>query len=511
MPVDEITDEVTIGSTPGSPNGQVPETAGRVIKVGAVATREYVAGSPLSYYTNLPKVLPFAIDDLTSELGHDLYSKMMFDAQVRSTVSVFKAGILEEGITLTPAIDDADEDGYEQAKDLYDRAQRMLEEIDIDAALWDMADAVAFGHRIAEQVYDLDSTITGKQEYVLRTLAVRPPESVAFVVDVYLNVLGILGRIPGEPFGVQQGALLADIEHTANLLPRSKFAVLTFRPVNNSPLGSSCLRAAYDPWNVKQQLKKEFLKYLAQFATPSLVGTTAEGAQAYQLLNADGTGMEDQYGNPVMRTPEEDQITAMEAFKNGSAISQPYGATVTPIEMTGDGAPFLKAFDFLDRQITKAVLNQTLATEEGQHQTRAASGTHKDILDTITRQAKRPVERMVRRDILGTWLMLNGQEKLAQLLPNVTLGTLENEDLGAQRLAVAALYKAGYLDSSQLPGVDSELKLPERVIAPEPPVQPVAQPPGQVPADPTQPQTAPNQPPAQPQEQPLDPAEPVSV
>jgi len=136
------------------------------------------------------------------------------------------------------------------------------------------------------------------------------------------------------------------------------------------------------------------------------------------------------------------------------------------------------------------VLHQTLATEEGEHQTRAASGTHKDILDTITRQAKRPIERMVEHDILRTWCRLNGEERLIPLLPKVTFGVLENEDIAAMRMSVAELNKAGYLDKSQYPGLDEELQLPKRDPAsledPEPvvgqtPGMPAQSPPRQVP------------------------------
>jgi hypothetical protein len=447
----------TVDSLPGSPNGALPESPGKQVKVLADARKEYSAGSKLQWYLNISRSLPWGIDDVSLSFGDDIFDRMLLDAQCRAVVSVFKAGILETGPTFTSAVDRKEDDGYDQAATLVDQIERMLSDltVSLDDVLWNMTDAVAAGNKIAEMVFALDSTITGKQQYNLTQLSVKPRESTAFVVDSFLNVLGILGRVPGQPFGVQQGMLLADIEHTANLLPRSKFAILTFRPNNNSPVGTSILRPAFDPWQQKQQLKKEFLKYLTQFATPSLIGTTPEGAQDYQ-------SPPDVNGATVTITPEQALLQALEAFANGTALALPYGSLVKALEMAGDGAPFLNAFQFLDLQITKAVLNQTLATEEGQHQTRAASGTHKDILDTLTRQGKRPVERMLSRDVLGTWMRLNGMDALMDLMPKVSLGTAESEDLPKMWTSIAALWKAGALHPTQLSEIDRMLGLPER-------------------------------------------------
>jgi hypothetical protein len=462
MPTNELTDEVVVGGTPGTPT--TPATPGKPVELKALSENEYVAGSAPSWYLNMPRALPWSADDVQHEFGADVYARMMLDAQCKSVVSVFKAAVLEDGIQLRPAVDDKDKPGYKKAVRFVEDAEHMLENMEgsFDDKLWDMLDAVAVGNRMAEQTYDLDTTPSGQKKYQLSHLAVRPMESTAFVVDVYLNVLGIMARIPGQPMSVQQGLLLTDLEHS-NVLPRSKFAILSFRPKNGDPRGTSLLRAAFDPWNAKVQLKREFLKYLTQFASPSLIGYTAEEAAPYAIKNSDGSPLLDAYGNPVMRTPEDDMVAALQQFANGTATALPFGARVQPIEMTGDGKPFLDAFDFLDRQITKAVLQQTLATEEGQHQTRASSATHKDLLDTITRQTKRPVERMIRRDILRVWMQLNGSD--VELTPKVTLGTVQTEDLARLWTAMANLNGSDFLHESQLMALDEMLRLPVRTEA----------------------------------------------
>lgn len=459
-----LSESVTVGGTPGSlDDPSASSSPGKTFDVKALAEQEYVAGSALQWYNDIPRALPWALSDVDRDFGADIWEKMLTDPQCRAAVNIAKASVMEEGLQLTSPVEDKDDDGYDQAAQMVEDIERQFADMQhpLDDVLWDMLDAVALGNRMAEQTFSLES-VRGTTRYALHDLSVKPRESVAFVVDAYLNVLGILGRIPGQPFGVQQGMLLTDMEHTPNLLPRSKFAVLTFRPQNGDPRGTSLLRPAFDAWNQKQQLKREFLKYLTQFASPSLIGFTAEGADSYQLAGVDGTPATDIYGNPVVQSPEADMVAAMQTLANGMAIAFPFGADVKPLQMTGDGKPFLDAFRFLDQQIVKAVLHQTLATEEGQHQSRAASGTHKDILDTIIRQAKRPLERMMQRDVLRTWVRLNYGDTMLPLTPVATLGTAETEDLPRLWAGLAALQNADYLHDSQYADIDKILGLPER-------------------------------------------------
>lgn len=458
----ELEQTVVVSGTPGGIGGA--PTPGREITIAAAAAQEYVAGSSYSWYSNVAHALPWQLDDVSRDFGADIYQRMLLDSQVRKVTNVIKAAILEDGLSVTSAIEHRDADGYDQARELVDTVERMLADLatSLDDVLWDMLDAIAVGNRVAEQVYTLDTSLSGRSRYALAHLTVKPFNAYAFVVDVYFNLIGILGRVPGQPFGVQQGTLLADLEHTVNLLPRSKFAVLTFRPHDSDPRGTSVIRPAFDPWNQKQQVKREFLKYLTQFATPSLIGYTAPDADPYQRADANGVLLYDTQGNPLLQTPEQDMLAALQQFANGVATVFPNGASVQPVEMTGDGQAYLNAFDFWNREISNAVLHQTLATEEGLHQTRASSGIQKDTLDTIVRQAKRPVARMLTRDVLRVWLQLNGQEQLMELLPVLSLGTAEQEDRPALWMAAAALRRAGYIHSSQYAELDRTLGLPER-------------------------------------------------
>lgn len=459
---DILTQPVVTGDTPGSPNGQIAPIVGNAGLVTADPRRQYVAGSGLAWYSNYARSLPWAFDDLTSDFGDDYYERMLFDAVVSSCVTIYKASVLEEGIALAPAVSDKDADGYDKAKLLLEYCERVLSDIDpsMDDTLWGMLDACAYGNKVAELNWDDDRTYSGMRHLKLTSIKVKPRRSTAFVVDTYLNVLGLVARIPGIGVPVQTGTILAiaDPGQLDNLLPRSKFAVLTFRPKDNDPRGTSILRPANTAWYNKMQTWPEYLKYLAQFASPGLIGFTPEGAESAPLLDGDG--------NPIgtLASPEQLMVNTMAAWRNGAALAFAGGSAVTVVQSQGEGRAFLAAFDEYDRQISKAILTQTLATGEGQHQARAAARSHQDVLTTLVRQGRRAVVRMLTRDVLRQMIRFNfGEQAALEFTPKVSLGEVENQDWGARAAGIAALTTAQYLDPSQFPAIDqSMLDLPPR-------------------------------------------------
>lgn len=457
-----IQDQVRVGTTPGAPNvGRRPEP-GVVGTISADVRQEYVSAGFVSFYKNYPRVLSWSIDDVSRDFGDDIYDRMLLDDQVSSVVGVLKTGILEDGVRLTPAVEDEDADGYALAAELVELCERALDETAtaFDDVLWDLMSGMAYGNRVAEQVYHLEGAPSGRQELTLRNVMVTPRRSTAFLVDTYNNVLGLMGLVPGYAVPVQVGLILTDVQHQGNLLPREKFAVLTYRPKDGDPRGTSVLRPAFDAWWSKVQLAPEFIKFLTQFGAPSLIGHTAPEASEEPQLDADGNPTFDANGNPLLLNPEQQMLNALTAFRSGTALVFPDGADVRTLEILGDGNVYLKAFERYDRRITKAILYQTLATEEGQHQTRAAAGTHRDVLTTIIRQGKKSVRRLIRHDILRPLVRYNYGDAALPLVPHVSLGETEQEDLAG---TLQALGYVGYtVDASQFPGIDAMLSLPER-------------------------------------------------
>lgn len=422
----------------------------------AALDREYVVGGAFWWYRGAQArglALPWAFDDVLQDFGPDLYARMGNDAQVAACDIMLRAGILEDGAMLAPAVDEAGADGYDQAKKILSFCEQSLDglETPLDDVLWDLLACIGQGNRFAEITYHPFDRAPQPGRAMLRALAVKPRESAAFVVDPYMRLMGLVVNEVEGARRVLPGALI-DPETTPNLLPREKFAIMTFRPVNNDPRGTSAWRPAYNPWWLKMQTWQEFLKYLAQFASPSIVGTTAPEAR---------TETDEDTGQPISAVQA--LLKRLLAFQNGTALALPNGAAADLLFSQGEGRAFLNAFQLFNQEITKAITTQTLATSEGEHASRAQASVHQDALDTLVRQAKRSVCRMLRRDVLCNLVRYNYGDALAPLTPKVSLGETEATDIAKLMAAIAQLETSGFLDPSQRPGVDRLLNLPARM------------------------------------------------
>lgn len=459
QPVD-ITEEIQSGNTPGQPNKGISPTPGTVSTAKARLTESYVASGYNQYFLNYLRSLPHTLDDVTKDFGDDLYDRMQRDAQLAKLVIDFKAGMLQGGMQLSPAVDEKDPNG-ERARDLMTWCQWVLDRMKtaLPDVLWDMAGAVAVGSRVAELVWELGADLHGAQKLLLKAIKVKPRTSTAFVTNSFNDLVGLLVLMPGQPFIPQTGLLITDPTALPNFLPREKFAIYTFRPQNDDPRGTSVLRPAYDAWWFKQQVKGQYLKYLAQFANPSLIGYTPEGAEA------ETTTTMDQYGGisvAVGKTPETAMNEMLANFQNCTALTFVGGSKVDLIESKGNGEAFTAAFSFLNNEMAGAILGQTLATEEGKHQSRAASNTHEATMDTIIRQAKDGLARMIAEDILTPLVRYNFGDAATAYLPKVSLGSIEQQNQPQQWVAFADVFKSGALGQSQMDACYAMLGFPAR-------------------------------------------------
>lgn len=446
----------------------IPQQTAPDARVAVDLTHQYVSGGSAWWYGNAARSLPWQIDDISLAFGDDLYDKMMTDPIVASAVNIFKAGILAEGVTLSGAIADRDDPDYGRAAELVDWCERVLADLegDLDVVLWNMLDALPYGNKVAELIWETDRSYAGTEQVVLRAAHVKPRRSVAMVVDPYKKLLGMLGLLPGQNAWPLTGIQIADLAQVGNFVPAEKFLVLTNRMADNDPRGTSILRPAYDPWWRKEQTKSQHLKFLGVFAMASLVGFTAKGAQPTARRDAAGNLLHDQAGNPVMDYPTDVMRDALLAFQNGTVAVFPDGSAdgsrVQVIPAQGSGEPFLQAFTGQDQEIVRAILTSTLGVAEGQHASRAQASVHQDSQHTIIGQSKRGVCSALRTQVLMRAVAYNYGPDARRLAPKVSLGGTEQEDIAKVWTAVAALATAGYLDPSQLARLDVQVNLPER-------------------------------------------------
>lgn len=394
------------------------------------------------------------IDDLQRGVRYDIYEQMMLDGQVKACVGLLIAGIIGGGCDILPA-SKPDAPSYQRDTEVAEFVRACLFDHCKTSFLYeflpDMLKAIAVGNRIAEKVfYPLnESPVKGKLVY--KYLKPKHRRTVAYVVDWFNNILGIANT----PFG----QLLAE---DYQVLDREKFALLIWKPLDSDPRGTSDLRSVYEPWWRKQRLRPQQIRYLDQFAAPSLIGKLAEASSLRQQIDP-ATGqpkIDPTTGKPIYIDRSAEMLAALQQFQASSILVIPHGAEVDVVEVKGDGRAFLIAIDADNLEIAKSILFATLATEQGPNQGRAASETHSDVVSVNIDYGIGITEAMIRNDLVKPLVDLNFPPGTAY--PSVRLPGANRSDFLAWASAIAKLQLAQYLDPTQYPGLDVMLGLPMR-------------------------------------------------
>ncbi len=433
----------TPGGGPGSP---IPDAA----RIGRPdLTREYVASGVSYHAASVPLALPATVDDVMRERGARHYEWMMTDPIVSASVRALTLAILAGGIDLKTTVSAkpgakglAPDEAL--AADVVQFCWRCVERCKgWHAFLMGMLGAAAFGNRMAEKTFEVAATGSDAGKLVWRSIKVKPRDAWQFVVDDAMNVLGVLFRRPG-------GARA--------FLPREKVAILSWQPEDADPRGTSALRPAVEPCNLKRLVWPQLYKHLCQFGSASLVGKTAPGEVDRHPVDEDGIPIP----GASLVSPQQFMASQLVAFQNGSVLVVPAGAEVAPIQPQGDGAAFHAAVDLFNREIVQAILMQTRATMEAQHGSKADSQTGQDMFGLLVESGRQMLAGTLRDDCFRQLVALNyGQETADRFTPLVTFGT-EQQDRAAQWSAVASLMSSGYLGQSQLEELDSMMGLPIR-------------------------------------------------
>lgn len=432
----------------------------------ANVTDEYVSGSALNVSSGFAENLPPYIDSISSEFGADIYERMYSDAHVAGQVNALLLAATTGGWQLTPAKDyeggegpdapEGEEDPeIEEAHEIREFCHDNLCRIDLPALLYDMARACYLGHRVAEVVYD-EKYVPG--QLWLGRVKVKERYAYSFVVDNRKNIVGILGNLAGRLTTQLVAPSLVDIENQGNLLPREKFAIFTFRPSESDPRGTSILRPCYNAWWLKMQTLAEYHKFLIIYASPSLVGILPENAQPGK--------------DPVTQaivSAEDAMSDALAGLKNNTAVVVGHGGDVKPIFLnTTTGEAFLNAFEYYDKQITTAITSQALALADASHQTKAATGEQKNVLDMVVEALEAGLCRMVERDILHPLIKYNFGEDACKYCPTLSLSAAEEADITPLAEAFSKLKAAAILQSAHMPEVWAKLGLSVVEMDPEP-------------------------------------------
>lgn len=425
-------------------------------------TREYVSGGTDRTLAPLQadglRVLDQFQDDLNREFSDAVYDQMLRDPAVSASVDILKALILAEPLRIVSRVQDRHSAEYATADAIRVFVERQIAEADrpMQAMLHDALDAIAYGSALAEIVYEpAEDPVEGRPILRFKDLKTRPRAHYAFVVDRYLNVLGAAATVPGST--------LSPLPPADQIIARQKFLLLTFGGRHGDPRGASLLRPAYNAYYLKTQVWPQYLKFLSQFASPSLVGYTPEGAADVEVVDTLGAPVLNPDGSARVISAEEDMLATLLGFQAGTVAVLKGGARVEPLQSQGSGQAFQEAIALVDRQIAMAILKSHRTLLEAEHGSKADTEAAADITDVFVAGLRESLAASVTRDVVYQIVAVNyGVDAARRYAPMAVLRSLPRQDFAKAATALGTLWSARYLHSSQVPEVDALIGLPAR-------------------------------------------------
>ncbi len=249
------------------------------------------------------------------------YDQMQDDAMIQTVLTLKRLAVLASGWSVTPF--DTSSEARTRARFAEEAFLRMegSPATILEAAM----DAFAKGWSVQEKVWYADGP-----RLWLRAVRPKDPAYFGFDLDEFGNLTGLRLRLPGED---------------EQLLPADKFVVYMHRRSYGYPAGRSDLVAAYPHWKAKQTLINAWRVHLERYAMPTVLGKYERGI------------------------PVEEQEAVLAALRD----IQQHTAVVHPKEIevsllgghVGPSQGFMEAIDHHNREIARAVVGQTLTTDEG--------------------------------------------------------------------------------------------------------------------------------------------------
>lgn len=356
--------------------------------------------------SSLANLLPYNPDDLIGKRGYAVYDAMQKDAQVQACLMIKKLAVLSRGWEVHAASDSP------QDREVADFVRFALSDMrgSILDVLYNILDALAKGFSVMEVNYRIIDSGPYRGRIGLSSIKSKDPSTFVFDLDEFSNVQGLhrcgFGR---------------DASGDGDL-PSEKFVIYTYMPKYESPYGTSDLRAAYKHYWSKDVLIRFLNIYLEKYGSP-----TAKGS----------------YKRGTPRSAQDELLKVLDRIQQETAIVIPEDVQVELLEaQRGGEAGYLQAIEFHDKQISKAILCQTLMTDEGNRVgSFALAKVHLDVLKMCLYKLKRDLEESVMQEQVIRRLV--DYNFAVNAYPAFRLGPLEDKDFQSLSGAIAQLVSGG--------------------------------------------------------------------
>lgn len=452
---------------PGSPQNTV---SARVV-VPVDMNRQYVARRMAGLLPAL-STLAHASDDVTAELGIDVYTRMLADSEVAAGINLLVMAATSNPLIVVPPIGPEYAE-YQTALKIAQFFQWMFDNMRTPTSEWRSAiikEALVYGSGVGEIMLDIQKGGPWDGLYKVDRISYTAVQETSFVVDNFNDVIGLIPLKQMHiisPIGmfVALDSTGTNTDKLAGLIPREKFVIFTWQPRSNDPRGRSQLRNVYSAWYTKQQILELLLIWYKKFAMPSYWGTVPENAAPICYT--------DENGNEIKIQPTEQMLDAMQTIGNASVIALPFGSAINQLEASQGASVFFEGLVWADRQITRGILMQHMATSDSEHMARTSAATHQDVLSLFIVHLRRWQADQIRRDIIIPLMKANFGPDYLHLAPQLDLG--EGDGFPITPNEVAQLQNAGYFTADQMPHLDKIIGVPVRKVV-EPGVRPYTAP-----------------------------------
>lgn len=314
------------------------------------------------------------------------------DLHYAGVMQTRKRSIAQLEITVEAASDDADDVANA------DLVRAWLERDELADELFDMLDATGKGISLTEIIWD-----TSEGQWSPKRLEWRDPRWFTF------------DRVDGS-------TPLIRTDSGYEPLPAFKFISLAMKAKSGLPVRSGLSRIAAWAWMFKAFAQRDWAIFTQTFGQPIRLGKYGAGAT------------------------EADKATLFRAVANiagDCAAIVPQSMMiefVQPPTLSGSAALYKERCDWLDQQMSKAVLGQTATTDAiaGGH---AVGQEHRQVQEVIERADARAVAAVLNRDLVRPWIDLErGPQKD---YPRIRIGRAERRDLKLVTESVLKLVPMG--------------------------------------------------------------------
>ena len=254
------------------------------------------------------------------QLSYETYDEMLKDSMVQTVLTLKRLAVLAAPFEIVPA------GSSSRAAALAEFVKKDFEQMEgspLDI-VGQATDAFAKGWAVQELVF-----APRNGQVHLEAVRSKDPSMFGVKVDGFGKIVGLTLRVPGED---------------EKELPREKFVIYMHRRTYAQPKGKSDLDAGHRHWQAKNALLSAWRLHLEKFAMPTVLGKYERGLPPDEQTAILGA-LQDIQNNTAVVYPSEIEVSLLGGHKEPSS-------------------GFQEAIEFHNREIARAVLGQTLTTDE---------------------------------------------------------------------------------------------------------------------------------------------------